>query len=113
MGTPPRDSTPPEGDRPEPVEPLALIVGQEARRVLSEAQLAPDPARTAQGWERRFITDAHRAHELLALYHELGYEACADPVRPEELGEGCDDCQLVLLQQFKTIYTRKRRGETR
>jgi hypothetical protein len=36
---------------------LGPIVEQEARRMLSEAQLAPDPARVADGWERRFIAD--------------------------------------------------------
>lgn len=82
---------------------------QEARRVLSARHLAPDPERLADGWERRFTTDAARAAEAMELYRELGYEVCADSVDPEELGEDCDDCQLAALVQFKTIYTRKRK----
>lgn len=104
-------------DRPEPgstkrERTLEFLVGREARRVLSDAQLAPDPKRTAEGWERRFITDARRAEEVMALYRELGYEVCADPVRSDELDEGCEECPVVGLLQFRTIYTRKRRGST-
>jgi hypothetical protein len=88
-------------------ESLGPIVEQEARRVLSEAQLKGDPARLAEGWERRFIADGERAKEAMELYSQLGYEVCADPLRPEEMGEECDDCQLLALMQFKTIYTRK------
>ncbi len=62
----------------------------------------------ADGWERRFIADARRAEEAIELYSQLGYEVCADPVRAEELGEECDDCQLLAALQFKMIYTRKR-----
>ena len=86
---------------------LHHVVSAEARRVLSQAQLRPDPERVAAGWERRFITDARRAEELTALYRELGFEVAADPVRPEELGDDCEDCRLITLLQFKTIYTRR------
>jgi len=41
----------------DPVAPLSHLVHQEAQRLLSEAQLSPDPARVADGWERRFIAD--------------------------------------------------------
>lgn len=91
-------------------KPLSLLVGQEARRVLSEAQLEPDPKLIAEGWERRFIADGVRAEETMALYRELGYEVLAVPVRAEELGDDCDDCQLVGVLKFVTIYTR---GEPR
>lgn len=100
---------------------LGPIIEREARRVLSEEQLEGDPARLADGWERRFIADARRAEEAIELYAQLGYEVCADPVRAEELGDECDDCQLLAALQFKMIYTRKRqesgesaeRGEAR
>jgi hypothetical protein len=87
---------------------LGPLVEQEARRFLSEAQLQGDPARIAEDWERRFIADAQRAQEAMELYSELGYEVCADPVRPEEMGEECEDCQLLAALRFKIIYTRKR-----
>lgn len=100
------------GKSPDVIKPLSMLVEREARRVLSEAQLEPDPARVAAGWERRFITDAARSKEMLELYRELGYEVCADPVRPEELLDDCQGCAVVAESQFVTIYTRdKRRTE--
>lgn len=86
---------------------------QEARRVLSESQLQPDPARLADGWKRRFVTDAARADEAMELYRRLGYEVCADPVDPREWGEECDECYLAALVRFRTIYTRKREAAER
>jgi len=93
-----------------PVEPLSHLVRQEAQRVLSEAQLSPDPARLAAGWERRFIGDGPRVEEAMRLYEELGFEVCADPLQPEALAGECEDCQLLMLLKFKTIYTRAPQG---
>jgi hypothetical protein len=90
------------------LKPLSVVVEHEARRVLSESQLAPDPALVAEGWERRFIADARQAQEATELYTQLGYEVRAVPVRSEEMGDDCGDCQVLILLQFKTIYTRKR-----
>ncbi len=91
---------------------LARLVRAEAHRRLAEGPLAPDPARAAAGWERRFVADGARCEEAMRLYADLGFEVCADPVRPAELGDDCEACQLVILRQFKTIYTRaaQRRG---
>lgn len=87
---------------------LSRLVEAEAKRALSETELAADPALVAQGWERRFVTDARRAAEAVDLYQELGYEVRAEPVRKEELEDDCEDCELVVLMQFRTIYTRKK-----
>lgn len=95
-------------ERPGPADPLSFLVESEARRVLSESQLRPDPARLADGWERRFIADASRADEAVALYESLGFEVVADPIRPDEMGEDCEDCRLLALMKFRTIYTRRR-----
>jgi hypothetical protein len=89
-------------------ESLGHLVEQEARRLLSAEQLQGDPARIADGWERRFIADAQRAQEAMDLYSQLGYEVCADSVSPEEVGEDCGDCQLLAALQFKIIYTRRK-----
>jgi hypothetical protein len=102
----------PSAGSPDSAAPLGRLVRQEAHRLLSEAQLAPDPARVAEGWQRRFIADGPRCEEALRLYRELGYEACADPLTPEDLAGECGDCQLVMALQFKTIYTRSPRGRT-
>ncbi len=85
------------------------FVKHEARRVLSQAQLEADPQRIADGWERRFVADAERAKEAMQLYAQLGYEVCADPVRADQMDEQCADCQLLMLLQFKMIYTRKKK----
>jgi hypothetical protein len=79
-----------------------------ADRVLSEAQLQPNPALVAQGWERRFIADEHRAKEAMELYSQLGFEVRAEAVSPEELDDDCQDCRAVIAYRFCTIYTRKR-----
>jgi hypothetical protein len=103
---------PPTPDREREIaESLGSLVEREAKRVLSEEHLRADPARIADGWERRFIADGQRAKEAIELYQQLGYEVCADPVQPEDMEDDCDDCQLLMLLQFKTIYTRKQRSE--
>lgn len=96
----------------ESLAPLSRLVRQEAHRVLTEAQLAPDPARLAEGWERRFVADGPRCEEAMRLYAELGFEVCADPIRPEQLAGECEECQVIIVRQFRTIYTRAphRRG---
>ena len=90
------------------VKSLGLIVGQEARRFFSEAQLKPDPALVAEGWQPRFIADARQTKEATDLYEELGFEVRAEPVPIEDMGDECSDCQALILLQFKTIYTRKK-----
>jgi hypothetical protein len=70
-------------------------------------QMEPDPALAAQGWERRFITDGGRAEEVVALYHQLGFEVRLEPVLPAEIPDGCSDCRLLLLFHFQTVYTRR------
>jgi hypothetical protein len=88
---------------------LSFIVEQEARRALTEEQLKPNPQLMAAGWERRYIADARQAQEASELYTELGFEVHTEPVRAEELGDDCEDCRLLVLLQFQTIYTRRKR----
>jgi hypothetical protein len=108
---------PRDGDRPAPGPPsqaqrdlarsLGPFVEEEARRMLSNAALDGDPALLAEGWERRFMTDGARAREAVELYASLGYEVRAEPVRREDVADDCEDCQLVMLLKFATIYTRR------
>jgi len=93
---------------PDSIRGLGAIVEGEVRRMLSDAHLHPDPARLADGWERRFVADAKRAAEAVELYESLGFEVVADPVRPEEMGEQCDTCRVLVFMRFRTIYTRRR-----
>jgi hypothetical protein len=98
----------PTRDDEHAAKPLSFLVQAEARRVLSEAQLEGDPQRLADGWERRFIADRQRAEEMTALYEELGFEVAADPIRPEDMDDDCEDCQLLAKLQFQMIYTRRK-----
>ena len=89
-------------------DPLASIVREEANRARAQAQIAPDPARLAAGWERRFVVEGRRAPEYVELYESLGFEVAADPVRREQVADECDDCRIALLLEFRAIYTRPR-----
>ena len=79
-------------------------------RVLAEAQLQPDPALVADGWERRFTADSQRAEEAIELYAKLGYEVRAESLRPDEITDVCEGCHSQAVLEFKTIYTRKKKN---
>ena len=98
----------PQQEDEDQVEELSLVVQQEAHRVLSEAQLEADPILVAAGWERRFVTDSRRTQEMIDLYTEMGYEVHLEPLKREEFDDDCEDCGLVALLKFVTIYTRKK-----
>ena len=105
------DHEPPRSDQgsdQDDLKQLGFIVEQEARKLLSENQLQPDPTLIAAGWERRFIGDARQVKEAVELYSQLGFEVHTEPVRAEEMGDDCDDCRILVLLQFQTIYTRKK-----
>ncbi|MCP4356856.1 MAG: hypothetical protein GY796_02415 [Chloroflexi bacterium] len=87
---------------------LSLIVQTEAHRILSEAELAADPELVAAGWERRFVSDGRRSREMITLYTEMGYEVHLEPLQAAEFTDECEDCGLVALLKFVTIYTRKK-----
>jgi len=79
-------------------------------RFLPEAQLQPDPALVADGWERRFTADSQRAAEAVELYAKLGYEVRVESLRPEEITDECEGCHSLAALEFKTIYTRKKKN---
>jgi hypothetical protein len=84
--------------------------GPEVGRVLTDAQLQPDPTLIADGWERRFTADALRAAEAMELYAQLGFEVRAEPVGLELHADECEGCCAAVTLEFKTIYTRKRKS---
>jgi hypothetical protein len=88
-------------------ERLGFVVEQAAQRAASGERLGPDPARIAAGWTQRFATDWRRAADAVALYERLGFEVCADPVRPDQLEEPCHQCWLASRLGLVMIYTRK------
>lgn len=96
-----------EETRTDVAQRLGRIVEGEAKRALEESEVRADPTRIAEGWERRFLADATRAAEAIALYEALGYQTRADPIRRDDLTGECDDCQLVMLLHYRMIYTRR------
>lgn len=86
---------------------LGFVVQQEAQRILSEAQLQPDPELAAAGWERRFTADGRRAQEMVELYTQLGYEVHLEPVQADAFEDECEQCVVLALLEFVTIYTRR------
>ena len=87
---------------------IETLFERSTERVFSDAQLQPDPALVAEGWERRFTADAHRAQEAIELYVQLGYEVRAESLLPEQLTDECEGCRSPVISEFKTIYTRKK-----
>jgi hypothetical protein len=91
---------------------LRAMAIAEARRHLAGANLEPDPQRVAEGWTRRFVADSARAEEVLELYRQLGFDAVADPIAPEDLHGSCEQCRVVAQLQFKVVYTRRPQAQT-
>ena len=88
---------------------IESLLNHSSDRFLSEAQLEPDPALVAQGWQRRFTVDEERAKEVAQLYTELGYEVRSEPVVTGEVADDCHDCHSFMAVRLRTIYTRTRR----
>ena len=112
---PARDRDDPAPDRPEPARDAVLPVSPaEARRLAAESWLQADPARLAEGWERRFVVEGARAADFVRLYESLGFEVVAEPVHADDTAQDCHDCRIVALLDFRMIYTRaSRAGVTR
>jgi hypothetical protein len=53
------------------------------------------------------VASGQRLSEVEELYSELGFEVRVESIPPEAFPEGCDECQLVLMLNFKAIYTRR------
>ena len=89
---------------------LVRLEAHRARAVQRAESAGADPARLADGWQRRGVADGRRARELVQLYTELGFDAVADPVSGSELGgEECTECRLVAILGFRVVYTHPRR----
>lgn len=94
-------------DPPE-IEPLSFLVRAEASRASAETRVRSDPARIAEGWERRFVVEARRADEYVQAYEALGFETLVDVARADQVDEECGDCRALLIAEFRIIYTRRR-----
>ncbi len=66
-----------------------------------------DPALVADGWTRRFMADATRAEEAVALYESMGFEVKVQELTPADFGPNCTECGSSLCMSYVLIYTRK------
>lgn len=66
-----------------------------------------DEALLADGWERRFVTDAARLDEVIELYRSTGYEVRAEKLSRTDFGDGCGECARTACQSYVLIYTRR------
>jgi hypothetical protein len=89
----------------DPAASLPALVAQEAHRAAAGFQ--PDPALLAEGWAFRFVADARRAEEMVALYRDVGFEVTAVPVHGRQIAEACTACRLVTALGFQAVYTRR------
>jgi hypothetical protein len=87
---------------------IETLLNETSRKFLSEAQLQPDPALVAEGWQRRFTADEPRIQEVVELYAQLGYEVRMEPVTSGDVQDDCHDCQASAGTRLFTIYTRKK-----
>jgi hypothetical protein len=88
--------------------PLTSLVRAEAARAAAQTRIRPDPSRLEEGWQRRFVVEARRVQEYVGVYETMGFETVVDPVRPEQVEDECGDCRLMLISDFRVIYTRRR-----
>jgi hypothetical protein len=101
-----KDTSPPSRLHKIDHDRLSSLVSSEARISHIEERIQPNPELIAGGWKRRFFTDSHRAAEMVKTYEELGFEVYLEPVAATEFSDDCEDCQLLALLKFVTIYTR-------
>lgn len=90
-----------------PAEEAPCAVEARAPR-LPDFERPGDSGLLDEGWQRRFMADLERLGEYVELYTSLGHEVRAQKVQPDEVGQECADCRLIICRQFVTIYTRKR-----
>ena len=94
-------------------EPGPAVPGRRDERTPGdEIPIRSDPARLADGWERRFVIEGARVADYVRLYESLGYDVVADRVRAEAALDDCTDCRMLALLDFRVIYTRARSADS-
>ncbi len=61
----------------------------------------------AEGWQRRYLADEHRAREAVELYSSLGLEVRAEQLDASHFGPQCGECSLAVCTSYVLIYTRR------
>ncbi len=73
----------------------------------SAAGIPGNLARAAEGWQRRYLADEHRAREAVELYSSLGFEVRAEQLDASHFGPQCGECSLAVCTSYVLIYTRR------
>ena len=61
-----------------------------------------------EGWEKQFTYDEPRLSEAVELYKSMGFEVHLEPATKEDMEEECGICFGDMVDNYKTIYTRKK-----
>jgi hypothetical protein len=70
-----------------------------------------------EGWTRRFVASEPRLSEAVELYRSMGNEVHLEPLplvngeSSDEESQECRTCFKGFEDQYKTIYTRPKKGE--
>jgi hypothetical protein len=73
--------------------------------------ISTDEQLKKEGWQKQFTTDEPRLSEAIEFYNELGYEVRLEPPSEKEVLGNCGVCFEGTLDNYRTIYTRKRNEE--
>ena len=71
--------------------------------------MTPEEKLISEGWEKQATYDEPRLSEMVDMYQEIGLEVLLEPFNAEN-EEGCTGCMALSPDQFKTIYTRKKKN---
>lgn len=66
----------------------------------------------AQGWERRYLADEHRAREAQETYSAAGFEVHLESLAPANFGSKCQSCAASVCGSYVVVYTRRPGKET-
>ena len=70
--------------------------------------MTPEERLIGEGWEKQATYDDPRLSEMVDMYKEIGFDVHLEPFNAAN-EEGCTGCMALFPDQFKTIYTRKKK----
>jgi len=79
---------------------------QNTPKNIIESENKIDPTNDGN-WEKRNITDAHKAKDAVATYKSLGFEVLVKTYNSKaDCKSNCDVCLVAAGENCKVIYTR-------
>lgn len=71
-------------------------------------KMTPAEKLISEGWEKQATYDDPRLSEMVDMYIEIGFEVHLEPFNAAN-EKGCTACMALFPDQFKTIYTRRKK----